>query len=252
MPAYITLLVNLHSSYFPESQMINLSPSKQTKYTTQYYNAKEVNRKTDEIIQDKCCFCKVPLVEPYICCAECSSLVCLTCFAKGAETQYHKNTHSYIIRHDNVQVFPTTTWRASEEKLLLNLISTCGHGNWEDIAKGMRTRSARECEEHYHSCYFDGLFNKVLGLTNEGYIPQRVPYLFKMKSVDPPRHDIDALNFKNMAGYRCARGDFDTPFDNSAESIISHLDVGDWPINMKDMGDKLHVAIFNAYNHRLA
>lgn len=191
--------------------------------------------------------------EPYIKCADCFCHICLKCFSKGAETRYHSNTHSYIIIHDNINVFPYTNWTAAEEKKFLNLILIHGLGNWEEISKQMITRNIDECRQHYFTCYFDGIFKKLLGLTNDIYLPERIPYLYKMKCIDPPRYEIDSIYFKNMAGYRAARGDFDIPYDNSAESLINDLELNDddWPKDYQNIKDELHCAIFKAYNHRI-
>lgn len=134
---------------------------------------------------------------------------------------------------------------------MLELILNYGYANWDEIAKALITKTPSECREHYLNYYFDGLFEKMIGLSSEPYSPEIVPYLYKMNSVEPPRHELDSVNFKTMAGYRCARGDFDTPYDNSAESIISNLELKSWCDEDTDIGEALNCAVFNAYNNRL-
>ena len=194
--------------------------------------------------------CRERLYEPYIKCAECSQLFCLKCFSHGSETQLHLNTHSYCIIHDNIKVFPTSDWSAKEERLLLDYIRMHGYGNWSDISKAIRTRSTSECHEHYLKHYFKGIFSKVLGLTNEPYHRLTIPYLYRMNSVEPPRQEFDSIYFHSMAGYNAARGDFETPYDNSAESIVSNLmcpgDSSD-----DEVMNELNCGLFNAYNNRL-
>lgn len=175
----------------------------------------------------------------------------MPCFATGRETQIHRNNHAYTIRHDNVNVFQSSSWTAGEEKKLLDYICMHGYANWDEIAKAMRTRTAAECRQHYQKYYFDGIFEKMLGLTSEPYFPERTPYMYKMNSVEPPRMDIDAETFISLAGYRCARGDFDVPYDNSAESIVSHLPITDWDDSEQKTIDELNCAVFTAYNNRL-
>lgn len=126
-----------------------------------------------------------------------------------------------------------------------------GFGNWDEIAKEMKTKTSNECRDHYMTYYLDGIVGKMVGVEKNPYTRLTIPYLFKNNSVEPPRYDLDSQNFKEMAGYRCARGDFDTPYDNSAEMIVSHLDVHNWNECDKDVSEELKCAMFKAYNHRL-
>lgn len=215
-----------------------------------------------------CDNCKCTLTEPYITCADCNYEMtnsntrfensvrryrcCLKCFASGAETKTHLNTHSYIIIHDNVKVFGNSDWSAREERKLLELLARCGFGNWSDISKAIRSRSIDECRNHYINHYFDGIFWKTCGLTKNPYTPLVLPYLYRSHSIDPPRFNSDAIQSKFMAGYRFARSDFDTPFDSSAENVISHLHLDDdWGNEYKDIGQILNGALVRAYNNRL-
>lgn len=231
-------------------------PTVSTKIITKYYHPKSLSCSMVDPSEamDKCVTCKTQLSEPYIKCNECLNLLCLNCFSHGKETKQHRNTHPYIIVHDNFYVFPWTNWTANEEKLFLNSIQKCGHGNWEAISKRLPNRSPYECRQHYHECYFGGIFEKLLGFSKESYFPERMPYLFKMKSVDPPRDDdVNSMIYKSMAGYRCARGDFETPYDNSAESLISNLeDINKWPKEYRNVIETLNLSVIRAYNHRLA
>lgn len=183
--------------------------------------------------------------------------MCLLCFSNGAENSIHKNTHSYIIRDDKINVFTTTTttWTAYEEKLLLDLILKHGFANWDDISKDMHTKNSIECKEHYFNNYFGGIFEKTLGLTLNTYDRDIVPHLYKLKSIVPPRYDLDNCNFKKISGYRCARGDFDNPYDPSAESIFNIDSLGEncrsENLIESQLIDELKCAVFKVYNNRL-
>lgn len=202
-----------------------------------------------------CSVCRCPLNEPFISCAQCSSpehRSCLKCFSCGAETQTHANTHPYVITHDNVKVFPNSNWSAREERHLLELIQQRGFANWDDIALGMTMKSATECRDHYMEYYFDGIFMKTCGLTKHPYAPLRVPYLYKTNTIEPPRHNLDMIHSKYMGGYRFSRSDFDTPYDVSAESLVSHLELApEWGEDYEDVGNELNAAVFTAFNNRL-
>lgn len=222
-------------------------PTNETVITKKFFH-QTISTKQEKV----CAFCKTFLIEPYIECSDCPNFLCLKCFACGKEVDSHQNSHSYAIIHDNIQVFPNSDWTANEEKHLLELIVSLGYGNWKAISEAIKTRSPEECENHYKNYYFDGVF-KVLGLRNDVYRPIRTPYFFKLNTMNPPRTDNSDIA-KNMSGYRAARGDFDIPFDISAESEIEELDgciFGDWPENLRAIGEQMQCAILNSYNHRL-
>jgi Myb-like DNA-binding domain len=246
----------------PDDDIVELRPNQNPNIyqTIRYKNTnKQVHSQIDTIFHPHACQkCALMLEEPYIQCAECEDTFCVLCFSRGAETQHHRNNHSYIVRHDTVQVFPGSGWTAHEEKRLLELLLVYGYGNWEDVSLALKTKTLDECRDHYLRYYFDGIFEQTMGLTSQPYQPITVPYLYRMSSVDPPRFpDQDCVGFKETGGYRCARSEFDTPFDQSAEAVVSNLlmteiDSTYWEqSNNRDLADKLHCALFRAYNHRL-
>ncbi|KAG4075513.1 hypothetical protein HA402_003338 [Bradysia odoriphaga] len=83
------------------------------------------------------------------------------------------------------------------------------------------------------SYYLDGIVGKMVGLVKDPYQPLTVPYLYKINSVEPPRHDLESHNFKEMAGYRCAR------------------DLKKWNKCDEDVSEAHNCAMFNVYNNRL-
>lgn len=221
---------------------------------------------TDENDDDKICdICHIGLNELYIACAECKCFefsksrcrrrfrICVKCFANGAESATHSNAHNYIIVHNCVKLFPNTTWSAPEECTLLKQIERNGFGNWSQISRSLNKYSAIECREHYLQNYFDGIFWKTCKLTRFPYTRIETPYLYHMKSFDPPRCKFDLVQNKYATDYRFARSDFDTPFDSSAEGVISNvnMDNTDWDVESQDLSEQLNCALVMAYNHRL-
>jgi hypothetical protein len=225
-------------------------PSNQS---TRYYNKYLLESEVDSDSTFKCEKCQELLSEPYIQCAECSQVSCLKCFSIGSETNNHKNTHSYSIRHDNFAVFEQSSWTGREEKKFLNALLSHGYGNWDGISRVMDRRSPEECKSHYINFYLNNIFGKFLGLTNENlFVPGVIPFLFKQNSLEPPRFDEDTIHFTNSAGYRFARSEFETPYDNGAEAIVSYLrpdDSGD--PETREVIDELNASIFQVYNNRL-
>lgn len=89
-------------------------------------------------------------------------------------------------------------------------------------------------------------------MTRHFYWPETIPFIYKSNSIEPPRHNVDMMHTKHMAGYRYARSEFDTPYDVSAESLVSHLHMDkDWGEQYEAIGNALNCAVLNAYNHRL-
>ncbi|XP_055375327.1 transcriptional adapter 2A isoform X2 [Condylostylus longicornis] len=263
-------VANIHSD-----NVVTILPDSNTKFCTNTFDIKSFEShvlqsnccKNNSCIKDLCSVCQKQLQLPYIKCAECPSFLCVKCFAKGKETLIHNNSHNYIVVHESLELFPNSNWTIADERKLLECLETWGYGNWEDIASAMANKfSKEECAQHYHKYYFDGIFEKRLGLTNQYYFPERIPYFYKMVSVDPPRCEtVDSFHFNNMDGYRCARSDFDIPYDKSAETLINEINTND--INISDNKDdddenyemkiiskaeeNLKIGVVQAYNNRI-
>lgn len=127
----------------------------------------------------------------------------------------------------------------------------CGVGNWDEISAALGNKAPSECRIHFYTFYFDGVFGKRLGMSNESaYARHNVPYLVKSVSLEPPRGDENSFVATSMSGYRFARSEFDVPYDNSAESILNNISLDD---DEKDsqITSELNCALFRAYNHRL-
>ncbi|KAI8046758.1 transcriptional adapter 2A isoform X1 [Drosophila gunungcola] len=214
----------------------------------------------------RCATCRANLVEPYIKCSEClDTMLCLQCFSRGREASSHRNNHAYIIVRDSIKVFAEEPhWTAREERILLKTLRTQGYGNWEAVSQALdRRHDPSEVRRHYHDCYFGGIFERLLKLhhARHCYLPERMPYVFKMRSLDPPRHDdIASMQFKLSAGYRCARSDFDTPYDTSAESLLSIMvdhrgryENQEAEESKAEQGvtEELQLGLVRAYNNRL-
>jgi transcriptional adapter 2-alpha len=69
-------------------------------------------------------------------CAECTDFdLCVNCFSVGAEIPPHKNSHDYHVMDLITTPIFDPEWGADEELLLLELIESCGMGNWSGIGK---------------------------------------------------------------------------------------------------------------------
>lgn len=180
-------------------------------------------------------------------------MFCLSCFSVGCETLKHRSDHSYTIRRDDFNLFTGSGWTAREEKVFLNLMHSYGVGNWDEISSAMKNKSPEQCRSHFYKFYFDGVFGK-LGLSNDNaYMRHDVPYIVKSNCLEPPRSDTNGFICKSMSGYRFSRGEFDVPYDNTAESILNNINL-DQDLHNEEhekLTTELNCAMFRAYNHRL-
>ncbi|XP_034475594.1 transcriptional adapter 2A isoform X1 [Drosophila innubila] len=279
--------VKLKTSQVPQSQehqqlstikFERARTDEETKCSSVFYNAQAFHSQMEKSVavvtsgalnsghasEPTCATCRCIVTEPYIKCSECLDIsLCPQCFARGREIGAHRNNHAYTIIRDDIQVFANEFgWTSRDERTLLQALRTHGYGNWDAIATELgRRHSPAEVQRHYNDCYFGGIFERLVGLQHDRlcYMPERMPYVFKMRSVEPPRHDdIASIQFKINAGYRCARGDFDTPYDASAEGLLTIIneqqhadDELDSESHDRELDEELQYALVLAYNNRM-
>nr|NP_001014634.1 transcriptional adaptor 2a, isoform E [Drosophila melanogaster]AAX52963.1 transcriptional adaptor 2a, isoform E [Drosophila melanogaster] len=261
--------IHAHQNEHTRNSMVLYNPHTLHRYLEEMEEkTRDQNSSVPSATKDanRCATCRCSLTEPYIKCSEClDTLLCLQCFSRGKEAFSHRNNHAYIIVRDNIQVFADEPhWTARDERILLKTLRTHGYGNWEAVSQALDQRhEPAEVRRHYHDCYFGGIFERLLNLKHarDSYVPERMPYVFKMRSLDPPRHDdIASMQFRLSAGYRCARGDFDTPYDTSAESLLSIMvdhrgrdddnEASESEFE-REVTEELQLGLVRAYNNRL-
>lgn len=201
-----------------------------------------------------CEICLKILSPPYIRCAECKLFeFCLECFAKGRESDLHLNCHDYTIIKMDFPLFKKSNWNFKEEFPLLDGLVSCGYGNWEAIARKVKTKSARECKHHYNLYYIDKNFGNLFN-TNRSFNLPSIKYALNVKNTEePPRYESNTHAYISLAGYNAARGDFEYEFDNGAETILSQLNpnVKFKNKHLQDLNISLQTAIIDSYNRRL-
>ncbi|KAG7172765.1 transcriptional adapter 2-alpha-like isoform X2 [Homarus americanus] len=198
--------------------------------------------------------------EPYIQCMQCEKsrdndnvVICVPCFAKGAEFGVHKNDHSYLVIRSDYSLFEPS-WQAKEESMLINAINDCGIGNWQEVSYHVPDKSAEQCKSHYIKYYIENAHPELPQLQERQSIdivhPQPVVYTGGID--DPPRPLPGTAGSRDMAGYNAARGDFDTEYDNNAEVDIQDLDFMLFEEDEKpSLGTELQVALLDMYRRRL-
>ncbi|KAI5746754.1 hypothetical protein M8J77_007153 [Diaphorina citri] len=178
-----------------------------------------------------CTYCQDVINGLRIKCMECTDFdICLQCFTAGAEIGPHKNDHDYKFVGSISVVFGSKGWRAGELIDLLNAVEYRGFGNWEDIAKEIKTRTADEAREEYISRFLEGTIGKVTWedvlKNNQVKIIDMTDQLSEgplatLPKGGPPIHI--AQEKADQIGYMPLRDDFEWQYDNNAESVVSGL-----------------------------
>lgn len=205
-----------------------------------------------DLLQNKCDNCGEITQEPFIECCECSTNLCIACFAAGREVNDHKNNHKYAVRRNDFPLFENCNWSAKEECKLLQAISMHGYGNWEEIAKSVHSRSKLECQEHYKKYYIENVQYKELEIlpeTLQTVFPKPIiPYLYNTEfNRDPPRNNQAD---QHLAGYNAYRSEFELNYDQNTEMIFN-IENNSTISENDECLEALQIALFNALNTRL-
>jgi len=178
-----------------------------------------------------CTYCFDEISGIRVRCAVCTDFeLCLQCFSAGAEIGPHKNDHNYqFVDSGALEVFKSKSgWTAREELCLLNGIQKYGFGSWEDVSNCIETRSADEAREEYYSRYLDGTIGKYTWpAAHESRAKQtdlRVEDPNPIRTTSLPPLDITPEEASQL-GYLPHRDDFETEYDNDAETLVSQLNV---------------------------
>lgn len=193
------------------------------------------------------------------CCQEVCLVLCLQCFASGAELGPHKNSHPYSFNDPNaITIFRGKgAWSALEELKLLKAVEHYGFGNWDDISKDIETRGPEEAKEEYISKFLNGTIGKhTWKMENE----QRLTLVDHTLGDDTSIDDLQVEKFSEsnqeictpeqalQLGYMPFRDDFEREYDVTAEQIVSNLAL----ISEDDeIESALKLAQVDIYNRRL-
>mmetsp|Transcript_95480 Transcript_95480/g.164711 ORF Transcript_95480/g.164711 Transcript_95480/m.164711 type:complete len:531 (-) Transcript_95480:353-1945(-) len=106
-----------------------------------------------------CSYCLTPLNGQRIKCAVCVDFdLCTTCFAVGVEIGGHKKDHCFRLHGEVTEHLLDPEWSIEEEMNLLEGISLCGYGCWEEIAEHVGTlpsKDAEICRIHYIETFLE-------------------------------------------------------------------------------------------------
>lgn len=190
---------------------------------------------TDEIVV-KCDICeKIIQSAVYILCCRCSGFsMCLECFSNGREKDEHLKTHNYIIVDNNDEELYQEGWSKKEEFLLLYGVQVYGLGNWDEIEKVIKTKTASEIEHHYIHVYFhsDNTPLPIDDILQQETPPPPPEYEQKARDSRPSiSHEKNLLERGKksvttpgeMSGWMPRREEFETEYLNEAEEFIEKM-----------------------------
>ena len=213
-------------------------------------------------------------------------VLCLECLRKGREKNDHKKDHAYSIL-DRLD-FPlfVKDWTAQDEITLLKGISQSGIDNWPDISQQSGFKTASDWEAQFYSFYYKSqedpiprieeiwvikrdklsnspfLNNEILNFNTkkkEEEIKSRKPAKESrqrsskneddnISSEQSKKQENPINNVRSLVGYMPKRGDFDTEYDDEAETRIWEMEFND---DDNEEETRLKFQVLEYYNARL-
>jgi transcriptional adapter 2-alpha len=181
----------------------------------------------------------------------------LECFAIGSESFVHRKFHPFVVTDLAAPPFFSEDWTVQEEMLLLEAISHFGFGNWDDISDFLTSKSAKECEAHYAWTYLDVASAPVpeFKLTESPPIPEEPSFEANSTDLLPSeghrqilaaRQKRKATNPAEHYGFMPMRHEFEKPYHEDAENMISGLEFNESADTMQSLNAKLE--LLSCYN----
>jgi len=148
--------------------------------------------------------------------------LCLECFSCRAEVAQHRPDHRYRFL-DNGDFSPLgNDWSAKELLQLLEGLEQFGHGNWNDVARYVETKSAAECREAVDATFVSGPIGAVSWV--EGERGRARDHTAPAAAAPGPGQQSHlSLHQLIVLGFMPARDDFEMEFENEAEVLVSGL-----------------------------
>jgi transcriptional adapter 2-alpha len=136
--------------------------------------------------------------------------------------------------------------------LLLDAVSHFGFGNWNDISDFIASKSARECEAHYTRTYLEVPSAPIpkFEQTENSPIPAQEPFEVAPTDLFPSeghrqiladRQKRKATNPAEHYGFMPMRHEFEKPYHEDAENMISGLEFNESADTMQSMNAKLEL-----------
>ncbi|XP_062502581.1 transcriptional adapter 2-beta-like [Corticium candelabrum] len=173
-----------------------------------------------------CCNCATDATLMHIQCHKCKDLLlCLQCFASGAELADHKRNHSYKIVNNGAFHVLLSNWSAHHDHALLEAIEQCGFANWIDTGHVLG-RTAEESQKHFQETFVDGELGNMLPKDFHSKVLNKVggevPPVVCDPNVVAGSTDLTVIQQRDL-GYMPERR---LEGDNKAEGELNSLTIG--------------------------
>lgn len=214
-----------------------------------------------------CCFCNLKLKEIFIKCNQCRmTYICLECFSIGVEKEEHRNFHEYkLVNLRDILSFDS--WDLFREMELLDKISKneclvddwwLHQEKWFDFFKP-QTNFINEKKLYENRVKTTQCQLKEINLNDFNNLN-----MFNLTSIRPLVH---SKQYRQMNGYKPARGDFETEYNDrfelkyladldfefgvNRESLEEEIDVEEDTEEDYAIEDELKICILKSYNNLL-
>jgi transcriptional adapter 2-alpha len=200
---------------------------------------------------DFCCsICNLKLKPIFIRCVQCNHTatdndnkrqytsgiyICLECFAQGSETGTHRSDHGYdVVNLNRTRTF--ANWNVCEELALFDDYMCLNGQHWADIARNINDKQAAtsnkkmdiECKDHFEDwlgILMASMADSSDKLTDLELFVGDGSFVMRENELGPPRPPLHSQQYRRMSGYRAARGDFETEYNNDYElKVICDID----------------------------
>lgn len=116
-------------------------------------------------------------------------------------------------------------WNADEEEKLLEGLEAYGIGNWEQVAKVVRSKNPSDTERHFMKVFLESA-NAPLPDPTKMLLPDKMAGSDKNEDLDPKALRVMHMHQQeDAAGWMEKRQDFVYEWDNEAEDIIGDMEV---------------------------
>ncbi|VDK44393.1 unnamed protein product [Anisakis simplex] len=204
----------------------------------------------EELLQlSRCIICEITVgqnEQPYVRCTECSSRdnevnLCASCFLMGAECGAHKRGHNYQVEDPcgppvfNAKAGIERPWGWKQDMKLIHTAHKYRLGNWDEIAKCMKTnRTAEEVKNHFDRYFVRGAVGQYAStIVSRPFIDDMTVDECFGRERDPIFVGDDTTNQLGAATYNSSKWQYIREFV-SENNVLIDLDEPNWMDTISD------------------
>ncbi|KAK4054328.1 Transcriptional adapter ada2 [Microbotryomycetes sp. JL221] len=162
--------------------------------------------------------------------------LCVSCFLAGKQVGPHRSTHAYRVISSHAFPIFDNDWGADEELLLIEGAQMYGLGNWADTAEHIGGRTKEDVKDHYFHTYIESddypmpRIAPDLDDSQEEFQKRKKARLEELQSrplaLPPPKPLASAPTCHEIAGFMPGRLEFETEYENEAETLVKDMEFG--------------------------